>query len=80
MTEQKATNVHWHHGEINREDRNRLLGQKGATLWFTGLSGSGKSTVAVALEEGEEVAQRLGHLKKGRGYENKGVALHAHRL
>lgn len=51
MTEQKATNVHWHHGEINREDRNRLLGQKGATLWFTGLSGSGKSTVAVALEE-----------------------------
>ena len=51
MTEQKATNVHWHHGEINREDRNRLLAQKGATLWFTGLSGSGKSTVAVALEE-----------------------------
>jgi len=51
VTTQKATNVHWHHGEINREDRNRLLGQKGATLWFTGLSGSGKSTVAVALEE-----------------------------
>ena len=51
MTEQKATNVHWHHGEITREDRNRLLRQKGATLWFTGLSGSGKSTIAVALEE-----------------------------
>ncbi|MCK9506644.1 MAG: adenylyl-sulfate kinase [Porticoccaceae bacterium] len=51
MAEQKATNVHWHHGEITREDRNRLLGQKGATLWFTGLSGSGKSTIAVALEE-----------------------------
>ncbi|GIX32012.1 MAG: hypothetical protein KatS3mg124_2484 [Porticoccaceae bacterium] len=51
MTEQKATNVHWHHGAITREDRNRLLGQKGATLWFTGLSGSGKSTIAVALEE-----------------------------
>jgi len=50
MTEQKATNVHWHHGEINRADRNRLLNQKGATLWFTGLSGSGKSTIAVALE------------------------------
>ena len=50
MTDQKATNVHWHHGEINREDRQNLLGQKGATLWFTGLSGSGKSTVAVALE------------------------------
>jgi len=51
MTEQKATNVHWHDGEISRADRNRLMKQKGATLWFTGLSGSGKSTVAVALEE-----------------------------
>ncbi len=50
MTEQKATNVHWHEGDITREDRNKLLNQKGATLWFTGLSGSGKSTVAVALE------------------------------
>lgn len=51
MTEQKATNVHWHEGEVTRDDRNQLLGQKGATLWFTGLSGSGKSTVAVALEK-----------------------------
>lgn len=51
MTEQKATNVHWHDGEISLNDRNNLLGQKGATLWFTGLSGSGKSTVAVALEQ-----------------------------
>lgn len=51
MTEQKATNVHWHQGEITGEDRHSLLGQKGATLWFTGLSGSGKSTIAVALEK-----------------------------
>jgi adenylylsulfate kinase len=51
MTEQKATNVHWHDGEISQTDRNNLLGQKGATLWFTGLSGSGKSTIAVALEQ-----------------------------
>lgn len=51
MTEQKATNVHWHDGEISQTNRNNLLGQKGATLWFTGLSGSGKSTVAVALEQ-----------------------------
>lgn len=50
MTQQKATNVHWHDGEISRDDRNRLMKQQGATLWFTGLSGSGKSTVAVALE------------------------------
>lgn len=51
MAEQKATNVHWHDGEISRDDRNRMLGQRGATIWFTGLSGSGKSTVAVALEQ-----------------------------
>jgi len=51
MAEQKATNVHWHDGARSRSDRSRLMQQKGATLWFTGLSGSGKSTVAVALEE-----------------------------
>ena len=51
MIEQKATNVHWHDGEVQYIDRNRLLGQKGATIWFTGLSGSGKSTIAVALEK-----------------------------
>ena len=51
MVQQKATNVTWHDGEVTRDDRNKILGQKGATLWFTGLSGSGKSTVAVALEQ-----------------------------
>ena len=50
MLEQKATNVHWHGGDITRAHRHRLLGHRGATIWFTGLSGSGKSTVAVALE------------------------------
>ena len=35
---------------LSREDKETLLGQKGVMLWFTGLSGSGKSTVAVALE------------------------------
>lgn len=51
MAEQKATNVTWHDGAIARKDRNQLLGQQGATLWLTGLSGSGKSTIAVALEQ-----------------------------
>jgi adenylylsulfate kinase len=50
MAEQIATNVHWHEGDITREHREKKLGHKGATLWFTGLSGSGKSTVAVELE------------------------------
>jgi ABC-type dipeptide/oligopeptide/nickel transport system ATPase subunit len=52
MTQQKATNVQWHHGEVTRDDRFQLMGQRGTTLWFTGLSGSGKSTVAVALPAG----------------------------
>ncbi|MFT6552356.1 MAG: adenylylsulfate kinase [Zhongshania marina] len=59
MTDVKATNVFWHDGEVSREDRNKLLKQKGATLWFTGLSGSGKSTVAVALEK---ALMEKGHL------------------
>ena len=50
MTQQKATNVHWQSGHVSHSDRNRLLGQKGATIWFTGLSGSGKSSIAVELE------------------------------
>lgn len=50
MADQKATNVHWHEGDITRAHRADILGHKGATLWFTGLSGSGKSTVAVELE------------------------------
>ncbi len=48
---QKATNIHWHDGQITRADRERAHGHRGATLWFTGLSGSGKSTLARALEE-----------------------------
>ena len=50
MAKQIATNVTWHDGEVSREDRHEILRQKGATIWFTGLSGSGKSTIAVALE------------------------------
>ena len=51
MAEQKATNVTWQEGQISREDRFEILRQHGATIWFTGLSGSGKSTIAVALEQ-----------------------------
>jgi adenylylsulfate kinase len=50
VANQKATNVTWQEGEISREDRFNILRQRGATIWFTGLSGSGKSTIAVALE------------------------------
>src|SRR5438093_261502 len=51
MGEQKATNIVWHQGAVTRADRERLSGHRSATVWFTGLSGSGKSTIAVALEK-----------------------------
>lgn len=50
MTEQKATNIKWHHGRITKEDRRKLMKQRGVVIWLTGLSGSGKSTIAVELE------------------------------
>ena len=45
-----APNVTWHDGQVLRVDRERLLQQRGAVVWLTGLSGSGKSTIAVAVE------------------------------
>ena len=51
MTIQKATNITWHHAQITRVDREQLLNQKGVVIWFTGLSASGKSTIAHAVEE-----------------------------
>ena len=51
MTKQVATNITWHEGEVTRQERWKALGHKGCTVWFTGLSGSGKSTIAVALEQ-----------------------------
>lgn len=47
----KATNIVWHNGHIDKSHREKFLGQRGAVLWFTGLSGSGKSTISVALEK-----------------------------
>lgn len=43
-------NIVWHQGELTQAERCRLLNARGCTLWFTGLSGSGKSTIAAALE------------------------------
>lgn len=43
-------NVVWHQGDVTREDRQRITGGPGLTVWMTGLSGSGKSTIAHALE------------------------------
>ena len=46
----RSSNVVWQAGEVTRERRWEAVGAHGATLWFTGLSGSGKSTVAAAVE------------------------------
>jgi len=55
---QKATNVTWHEHKVVREERENLLRQRGVVLWFTGLSGCGKSTVA------NEVANKLHNMGK----------------
>jgi adenylylsulfate kinase len=60
-----ASNVTWHAGAVERADRERLLGQRGATVWFTGLSGSGKSTIAVAVESRLIAAGRLAYRVDG---------------
>jgi adenylylsulfate kinase len=65
MTEIKATNITWHEGHVGREERAALLKQKGATLWFTGLSGSGKSTIAYTLEHALVQRGRLAYVLDG---------------
>ena len=65
MAEQKATNVTWHDGEISRQDRHKILRQRGVTIWFTGLSGAGKSTVAVELEKALHTQGKLSYRLDG---------------
>ena len=51
MDNKKSSNTVWHNATVTRERREKLNGHKSAILWFTGLSGSGKSTVAHSVEE-----------------------------
>lgn len=46
----KSDNIFWSHGEVTREQRNTRNGHPGCVLWLTGLSGAGKSTIAMELE------------------------------
>jgi adenylylsulfate kinase len=46
-----ATNIVWHEHDVNKKARSEVLGQKPAVIWLTGLSGSGKSTIANLLEK-----------------------------
>jgi len=45
-----SDNIYWHSGEVTKSDREEVTGHRGACLWLTGLSGSGKSSVARELE------------------------------
>jgi adenylylsulfate kinase len=65
MTETKATNITWHEGHVTRDARQALLKQKGCTLWFTGLSGSGKSTIAFTLEHALVQQGKLAYVLDG---------------
>ena len=50
MEIERPANLHWHKGIVTCSDREHLMGHRGLTLWFTGLSAAGKSTLAVATE------------------------------
>ncbi len=51
MAEPKSRNIVWSEGHTTREERRELLRHGAGTVWFTGLSGSGKSTIATAVEK-----------------------------
>ncbi len=65
LAKSKSTNITWHEGHVTRNDRENVLGQKGVTVWLTGLSGSGKSTIAVAAEHTLVERGRLAYVLDG---------------
>lgn len=60
-----STNIKWHEGSVSRDEREKLLNQRGCVLWFTGLSGSGKSTVAYTLEHALAERGKLAYVLDG---------------
>jgi adenylylsulfate kinase len=61
----KSTNILWHKCSVEKVDRQQLLQQKGCVIWITGLSGSGKSTVACALTKGLHARGKLTYVLDG---------------
>ena len=63
MANEGQSNITWHAGQVSQEERRRVLMQKGVTVWMTGLSASGKSTIASLVEQKllarDHVAYRL---------------------
>ncbi|XP_021802498.1 adenylyl-sulfate kinase 3-like isoform X2 [Prunus avium] len=64
-TMENPTNIVWHKSSVEKLDRQRLLQQKGCVIWITGLSGSGKSTVACALSQGLHMRGKLTYILDG---------------
>ncbi|RME30928.1 adenylyl-sulfate kinase [Candidatus Woesearchaeota archaeon] len=60
-----STNVTWHDHAVTRAQREKLLGQRGLVLWFTGLSGSGKTAIADAVAERLHKKGKLTYLLDG---------------
>ncbi len=58
-------NIRWHGGEVARDERASVTGGAGAVVWLTGLSGSGKSTVAVEVERALVATGRAAYLLDG---------------
>nr|WP_260155743.1 adenylyl-sulfate kinase [Mycolicibacterium iranicum] len=63
--EQTRNDIRWHPSALEREYRRSATGQKGATIWFTGLPASGKSTVAVAVERALVDSGQVAYLLDG---------------
>jgi adenylyl-sulfate kinase len=62
---ERSENVTWHANAVTRADRERVTGGEGLTVWLTGLSGSGKSTIAVAVEAALLESDRHAYLLDG---------------
>ncbi|XP_047310755.1 adenylyl-sulfate kinase, chloroplastic-like isoform X2 [Impatiens glandulifera] len=60
-----STNIVWHKCSVEKVDRQELLKQKGCVIWITGLSGSGKSTVACAISRGLHARGKLTYVLDG---------------
>jgi len=60
-----ANKIKWHEGHVTRSVRENLLQQKGGTIWLTGLSASGKSTLAFTLEHALVQRNRLAYVLDG---------------
>ena len=65
MTQVKATNIVWHEGHVDRQQREDILQQKGVLIWFTGLPSSGKSTLAFTIEHALIERGRMAYVLDG---------------